>query len=193
MVAVQTLTATVGGREFRLRALRDRLEEGDPMFGELWPAGLALAQRMATLPAEGRRVLEAGCGLGLPSLVLKSRGVDVTATDHNPLAGEFLAFNAGANRLPPVPFLLADWTDARLGAFDLIIGADLLYEPDHPAQLATFLERHLEPGGEIIIADPNRRPLSAFRKLMSKAGFDYEEAKTPSGVRLLTFARSRAG
>ncbi len=192
MVAVQTLTATVGGRTYRLRALRDRLEESDPMFGELWPAGLALAELMSTYPAEGRRVLEAGCGLALPSLVLASRGMDVTATDHNALAGEFLAANAAQNGLPPVPFVHADWTTAALGTFDLVIGADLLYEPDHPAQLAAFLDRHTAPGGAIVIADPNRRPLGAFRKTMKEMGFEWKEQHSPSGVRLLTFARARA-
>jgi predicted nicotinamide N-methyase len=193
VVAVQTLSAAVGGREYRLRALRDRLEESDPLFGELWPAGTALAELMASYPVAGRRVLEAGCGLALPSLVLKSRGVDVTATDHNPLAGEFLAYNTDANALPPVPFLLADWASASLGEWDVVIGADLLYEPDHTAQLAAFLEKHTAPGGAIVIADPNRRQLGAFRKAMKEKRFECKEQRTPSRVRLLTFARSRAG
>lgn len=193
MVAVQTLEAAVGGRAYRLQALRDRLEESDPMFGELWPAGLALAGLMADYPAQGKRVLEAGCGLALPSLVLKARGIDVTASDRNPLAGEFLARNAAANGIAPVPFLPADWASASLGAFDLVIGADLLYEPDHPAQVAAFLERHVAPGGAIVIADPGRRPLSAFRKRMAAGGWACTESRTPAGVRLLTFAQSRAG
>jgi predicted nicotinamide N-methyase len=193
VVAVQALTATAGGRTYRLRALRDRLEESDPMFGELWPAGAALAEVMATFPAAGKRVLEAGCGLALPSLVLKSRGIDVTATDHNALAGEFLAANVAQNGLPPIPFLPADWSAAELGKWDLVIAADVLYEPDHPAQLAAFLDRHTAPGGAIVIADPNRRPLGAFKKLMHEAGFQFTEEKTPSGMRLLTFARLRAG
>jgi predicted nicotinamide N-methyase len=192
VVAVQTLSAAVGGREYRLRALRDRLEESDPLFGELWPAGTALAELMASYPVAGRRVLEAGCGLALPSLVLKSRGADVTATDHNPLAGEFLAYNTDANGLPPVPFLLADWASAALGAWDLIIGADLLYEPDHTAQVADFLGRHLAPGGEVILADPGRRQLGAFRKLMRARGYALTESRA-GGVRLLTFAPARAG
>ena len=186
MVPVQTLTVRVGGRDYRLRALRDRLEAPDPVFGELWPAGRALAELMATYPASGKRVLEAGCGLALPSLVLKSRGIDITATDHHSMAGEFLAFNARANGIAAVRFESGSWNAIQLGEYDLIVGADLLYQPDQPAQLALFLERHAAPGAEILIADPGRRPLAAFRKLM--AGRACSESRIAPGVRLLTFA-----
>ena len=182
------MTVRIGAEDYRLRALRDRLQAPDPMFGVLWPAGIALAQLMADYPVAGKRILEAGCGLALPSLVLKRRGADVTATDRHPQAEEFLRFNAGANAIPAVPFKLGSWNDVRLGAFDLIIGADLLYEPDQPALLAAFLERHAAPGAEIVIADPGRRQLATFRKLM--AGRDRSCAETrfaPRG-RILRFA-----
>ena len=51
-----------------------------PYWAELWPAALALAH---ALPArfDGVRVVELGCGLGVPSLVASARGATVTATD----------------------------------------------------------------------------------------------------------------
>ena len=51
-----------------------------PYWAELWPAASALA---AALPAElrGLRIVELGCGLGVPSLVAARRGADVVATD----------------------------------------------------------------------------------------------------------------
>src|SRR5215213_7571289 len=51
-----------------------------PYWAELWPAGLALAR---VLPAEleGVRVVDVGCGLGVPSLVAAARSARVTATD----------------------------------------------------------------------------------------------------------------
>ena len=188
MVAVQTLTVRVGGDDYHLRALRDRLEEADPLFGVLWPASMALAERMAAYPVAGKRILEAGCGLALPSVVLKKRGADITATDHHPLVEEFLNLNLEMNGLPQLPFKRADWTDADLGRFDLIIGADILYEPDHPAQLAAFLERHAAPGAEIMIADPGRRQLSQFRKRMAARYPRCTETRFPPRGRLLTFA-----
>jgi len=182
------VTVRIGAEDYRLRALRDRLQAPDPMFGVLWPAGIALAECMTDFPVAGKRVLEAGCGLALPSLVLKKRGADITATDHHPMAGEFLRYNARANGIPAVPFKLGSWNDIQLGTFDLIIGADLLYEPDQPALLASFLERHAAPGAEIVIADPGRRQLAAFRKLMAAGNRKCTQTRFAPRGRILRFA-----
>ena len=78
--AVETLTHHIGGLDYQVRGLTDRLQHHDPKgsaelagvppsswshFGVLWPAGLALAQAMSVLPVEGLRLLGVGCGLGL--------------------------------------------------------------------------------------------------------------------------------
>jgi hypothetical protein len=42
------------------------------------------------------------------------------------------------------------------GAFDLIIGSDLLYERDAGGLLAAFIGRHASPAGEVWIVDPDR-------------------------------------
>src|SRR5205814_9312362 len=42
-------------------------------------------------------------------------------------------------------FLVADWhNELNIGPFDLIIGADLLYEDRNATDVATFLGRHLD-------------------------------------------------
>jgi len=170
-VVTKTVELSIGGRPYRVRCLADRTQRADPMFGELWPSGIALAEEMAAFPIEGKRILEVGCGLALPSLVLKQRGADITASDHHPEAEEFLRFNAEANGIPAVPFKLGGWKDLQLGKFDLLIGADLLYERDQPALLAALLARHAAPGAQILIADPGRRQLGAFNRLMAQRGY----------------------
>src|SRR5262249_5725164 len=52
-----------------------------PYWAELWPSGLALARHLAARELGGLRILELGCGLGLPALAAASRGADVLATD----------------------------------------------------------------------------------------------------------------
>jgi predicted nicotinamide N-methyase len=185
---VETTTLRIGGVDTRIRALRDRLQYDDddgraervgissaawPIFGVIWPAGVALAEVMAAIPIEGRRILEVGCGLGLASLVLARRGADVTASDHHPLAEEFLRENAALNGLPPIAYRDAPWAASTpdLGRFDLIVGSDLLYEPDQPALLAGFLARHAAPAAEVIVADPGRSRLGAFGGLMAAQGY----------------------
>jgi predicted nicotinamide N-methyase len=96
-----------------------------PYWAELWPAATALA---AALPAvAGLRVVELGCGLGLPSLVAAARGAEVTATDWAPDAIALLRQNAARNGLA-LHAEVRDWRDPWDERFDLVLAADVLYE-----------------------------------------------------------------
>ena len=66
-----------------------------PYWAELWPAGLALAEALPEVSA--LRVVELGCGLGVPSLVAAARGADVTSVDWAEEAVELLRENAARN------------------------------------------------------------------------------------------------
>src|SRR5687768_7816263 len=59
-------------------------EEFLPYWAELWPSGVALAREVAGRPLAGVRVLELGCGLGMPSLAAALGGAHVLATDWAP-------------------------------------------------------------------------------------------------------------
>src|SRR4051794_24635403 len=65
-----------------------------PYWAELWPSGVALARAIAARSLRGARVLELGCGLGLPSLAAALGGGRVMATDWSPAALDLLADNA---------------------------------------------------------------------------------------------------
>ena len=79
------------GRELGLLAPRDgdallsqeafERDEFLPYWAELWPSALALARVVARRPLTGRRVIELGCGLGLPALAAALAGGRVLATD----------------------------------------------------------------------------------------------------------------
>lgn len=185
---VRTTSLQIGDSHFQIRALLDNLQFSDPeglaeragissaawpIFGVLWPSGVVLAEAASQLPILGRRILEVGCGLGLSSLVLRKRGADITATDRHPLAGEFLDRNASLNGLSPIPFMLAQWAgpDPGLGTFDLIIGADVLYEAGHVGLLAGFIAEHAKPCAEILIADPGRGHGNALNRAMQAQGY----------------------
>jgi len=107
-------------------------------------------------------VLELGCGLGLPSLAAAAGGADVLATDWAEDAVRLLRRNAERNGLS-VRAGLVRWDDpGRLlgGApWDLVLGADLLYEARNAAQLERLLPRL---GGEALLADPGRAYARAF-------------------------------
>jgi len=185
-VALQTIH--IGGSDFEIRSLQDRQQYSDPddiakkagvsaaawpLFGVIWPSGIMLADVMNDYPMQGLRILEVGCGLGLPSLIAHHRGADITASDYHPLAEEFMEKNATLNHLSPVRFQIINWNriDASLGKFNLIIGSDILYEPDHPRILCRFIERHAEDNCTIIMVDPGRRQRMEFSKRMIDNGF----------------------
>lgn len=191
---VHVLNVAVGGLTYRLRALSDKQQFSDPeglaeragissatwpLFGVLWPAGLVLAEEMSQFDFTGKRILEIGCGLGLSSLVLQRRGADITASDHHPLAGEFLLENSALNALPPVPFQIVQWAgpNADLGHFDVIIGSDVLYERGHAQLLAEFFARHAGARSEILITDPGRNHGNQLNRLLAAQGFQCDEQR----------------
>jgi predicted nicotinamide N-methyase len=96
-----------------------------PYWAELWPASLALAEALPDV--SGLRVVELGCGLGLPSLVAASRGADVTAVDWAEDAIALLRENAARNGLT-VRAERRDWREPWAEEFDLALAADVLYE-----------------------------------------------------------------
>jgi predicted nicotinamide N-methyase len=186
------------GVEFRIRCLVDGNQFDDPdgiaealgippaswpFFGMLWPSGLLLADLVSREALGECRILELGCGLGIASLVANARGADILATDYHPQAEEFLKDNSHRNALCDTPFQRLDWRvpDHALGLFDLIIGSDLLYEPDHPEALSGFLALHSHIGTRIIIVDPKRHLHAKFRRRMEDRGFtSSSEAGTPA-------------
>jgi predicted nicotinamide N-methyase len=131
-------------------------EEFLPYWAELWPSGLALARHVASRELRGLRVLELGCGLGLPALTAALRGADVLATDWADDAIELLRRNAERNGVflrvaqvrwsEPEPLL-------RAAPWDVVLGADLLYEARNAEQLAELLP---SLGGEALLAEPGR-------------------------------------
>ena len=185
---VETVNHHIGGSDFRIRALLNRQQFSDPdgsaeragvppaawpLFGVVWPAGLALAEEMSQFPIAGKSILELGCGIALTSLVLARRGADITACDYHPLAEAFLQHNVALNQLPALPFRTAPWLGPNplLGRYDLIVGSDLLYERDHATLLAGFIALHTHPASQVLIADPGRGYVSTFSALMANLGY----------------------
>jgi predicted nicotinamide N-methyase len=98
------------------------------------------------------RVVELGCGLGVPSLVAAARGAKVTATDWAPDAIELLQENAERNGLE-LRAEVRDWREPWDERFDLVLAADVLYERRYVDVLLELLPRL---GGEVLFADPGR-------------------------------------
>ncbi len=151
----------------------DIVPEDCPYFGQVWSAARYLSRMVAGMDLQGRHVLELGCGLALPSLVAAAGGATCLALDIHPDVAWFVGRNARDNGVAEaVDFRREDWRRADvLQSFDLIMGSDILYENEHPADVVRFLNRHLSPGGTAIIVDPCRWHHLDFGKLIRDAGF----------------------
>lgn len=184
--------AIAGGADLHIRSLLDRQQFHDPLgaaeaagispacwplFGQLWPSAQKLADLMQGWDVHAQRVLEIGCGLGLASMVIHRRLGDITASDCHPLTETFLHANLLLNHLPGLKYCTGNWgrDNPALGEFDLIIGSDVLYQREHPEQLAEFILLHAAPCAEVLIVDPNRGNRSAFNRRMALAGFALTE------------------
>ena len=136
--------------------------------------------------------------------MLALRGAHVLATDYEPEALDIVQANIQRHNgcAAGLRTRLLDWRDAPgdLGTFDLVLGADLMYEQRNAIALADLVPTILAPGGRMLLADPGRRYLPEFQSLMRQGGFIERElamieepnddpARAPSRVRIIEFAR----
>ena len=153
-----------------------RSDERMPYFGAIWPAAESLVAKLLAGPRlDGKHALDLGCGLGACGFAAARRGARVTFFDWEPRALEIAAASAREQGLPPATFdfILGDWREPPpLGPFDLILGADLLYERRNAPAVAAFLARHLKPGAEAWIADPGRPHAQLFTALAREAALE---------------------
>lgn len=142
-----------------------------PYFGVLWPAAEALTSFLEKNPklVRGKRVLELGCGLGLPSLVATHLGGEVLATDYHPDVEKFFQRNCRHSSIE-CDYQRLNWREegANIGKFDIVMGSDVLYESKHPKEVALGLLRFLSPNGKILLADPGRNYLRPFLEAMEE-------------------------
>jgi predicted nicotinamide N-methyase len=139
----------------------------------------------------GKRIVELGCGVGLPSVTALGRGASITATDHYEGALDFVRYNALVNLDRELRTRILDWHTPRtqgLGYFDLVLVADVLYERRNVAALAALILTLLAPGGEVLLADPRRKNTPEFLGKMQERGFGFstEECLVPSDDRAVT-------
>lgn len=165
--------------EDALLALAER-REPFPFGLLLWESAIALAAEIGERAPDfaGRRVLELGCGVGLPGLVAANCGARVTATDHDALALELARANAAENGIRDIAFATGDWTDWHDDVrYDVVIGADVTYDRAAHTAVLAILARNLLKDGIALLADPGREDRPAFLARAMAAGFVVGECR----------------
>jgi predicted nicotinamide N-methyase len=177
-------------RRERLTGRRESDEQFHlPYWAELWDSALGLSQFMVhhglrvgektgpdplfSPPANGGktgsgapfrpvRVLDLGCGMGLSGTIAAALGAEVMFADIETPALLF----ARLNSLPwksRITTRRLNWrTDQLDRTFDLILGADILYERAQWEFLEPFWRSHLTPGGAVLLGEPGRQTGDLF-------------------------------
>lgn len=155
-----------------------------PYWAELWESAGALATALSrTPPARGARVLDLGCGMGLCGALAAALHADVLLADMEPGALLFA-------RLNTLPFAdrarirRLDWRRDRLpDRFDLILGADIVYERGQWEFLDAFFRAHLAQGASVWLAEPGRQSGDAFVPWIKQRGWNVREDFLPIETR----------
>lgn len=160
---VDAITPDEFGRDERL-----------PYWSDLWTSSIALARWCrGSSWLNGRSFLELGCGVGLGGVAAARQGAQVTMTDYEPDALLFAAVNVLGSLGPPFPEIgLLDWRDpGPLRQYDVIAGADILYERRNFDPLLALFRSALNPGGAVMLTDPGRSTGGDFLAAAESSGF----------------------
>ncbi len=158
-------------------------EQNLPYWAEIWPSGIALAAAIARHPdrIQGRRVLELGSGSGITAAIAVACSGAVTVTDYAPEALLLTSLTCLQHcGREPDRALRLNWRDdlpnslGAEGPFDVVLGADLLYERRDIEPLLAVVNRLVAPDGALWLAEPGRTPARDFVRALSASGWDGE-------------------
>lgn len=157
-------------------------DEQIPYWTEIWPSSIGLCMHLNTISEEisGSRVLELGCGLGLPSIYAGFLNPkSVKATDYMEDALTFCKsnwlLNHSSNIFETARF---DWRSPNLimKSYDVLLAADIVYEDRMVTSVFDFLVKNLVSVQVFILSDPDRKTCSALlEKLQGSGGFFISE------------------
>jgi predicted nicotinamide N-methyase len=158
-----------------------------PYWAELWSSAIALAHDVSLRSLRGKRTLELGCGLGLPSIAAARAGGRVLATDWSPDAVLATAANAQRNDVT-LETLVCSWAApaaiVERAPWQLVLASDVLYERRNGELLLDLLPRLVDDGGLILIADPQRAAAEPFLAAARKE-WNVRTTGTPRSPRVL--------
>jgi len=143
-----------------------------PYWAELWESARGIAVALGKMKlTQSTRVLDLGCGMGLGGGAAAALGARVTLADVESPALLFARLNC-LSFGKRVRVRRLNWRIDRLGEqFDLILGADILYERQQWEFLNEFWNAHLAQGGSVLLGEPGRQSGEMFGPWIRQRGW----------------------
>jgi predicted nicotinamide N-methyase len=157
----------------------NRNDDYMPYWAYLWPGAYLLAEAVG-MAAWGpdTEALEIGCGLGLAGLSALKAGLKrVHFTDYDEAPLEFVRRSACLNDIPSERFSTRqlDWREPPDEQYEVILGADILYERRLIPLVSRVIKAMLSPSGQAWIAGPYRVATEDFIGCLATLGLTCEE------------------
>jgi len=150
---------------------------GLPYWAELWESSIAIGAYIARdsgILVREKRVIDLGCGMGLAGTVARMFEAQVLFADIEPECLIFARLNGlrYAEKDADIEVQRVDWQkDDLRRKFDVILGADVLYDRAQWPFLEPFFRRHLAPGGTILLGEPGRPSGEGFWDWITPRGW----------------------
>jgi len=156
-----------------------------PYWAQLWDSSAGLAsflarsQAASLLSVRDKSVLDLGCGMGLAGTAAAALGATVTFADMETPALLFAALNSLPWRRR-VHLRRLNWRSESLNRrFQMILGADILYEKAQWPHLDAFWVRHLDAAGIVVLAEPGRQSGEGFLHWLDRSRWRVSEHSLP--------------
>jgi 2-polyprenyl-6-hydroxyphenyl methylase/3-demethylubiquinone-9 3-methyltransferase len=139
----------------------------------------------------GKRVLDVGCGGGLLSEGMATRGANVTGIDlsEKPLGVAKLHLLESGQKVDYRKIAVEELADEMPGAFDTVTCLEMLEHVPNPSSVITACARLVKPSGQVFLSTLNRNPKSYLfavlgaeyiLKMLPKGTHDYAKFIKPS-------------
>ena len=147
---------------------RDDESLGWGYWDRIWPSSVALSaylihQYFPTKLA-GTKVLEIGCGTGLPGVVAAQLGAFTIFSDMVPITLEAVKETCRLNQISNFDTCTLDWSEKieSKERYDVVLGCEVFYDEGILQDISHVLEQVLAPGGKGLFCDPNRLGLDTI-------------------------------